>query len=254
MSSYVTSGKDRPRGKSVLLFSGGMDCLMASHILQPDVLLYCAHGQKYEKQERRCLEVLQANGDLPKGSTLVIDTTLSLGAFERDDAIIPSRNLLFLTVAAYYGEQLTIGALDGDGITDKSSAFFQRVEDMMNFLYTPHHWCEGRTFTVTAPFKHLTKTELTALFLSKGGNAGSLLRSFSCYSPEGEQPCGWCKSCFRKWVALENNCISSNGLFARNPWDAPWLDGQLPEVLQGARRGREDLDWARALRSVGRIG
>ena len=40
MANMITSGKQKVTGKSVLLFSGGMDSLMFDYLLKPDVLLY----------------------------------------------------------------------------------------------------------------------------------------------------------------------------------------------------------------------
>ena len=40
MANMITSGKQQATGKSVLLFSGGMDSLMFDYLMNPDVLLY----------------------------------------------------------------------------------------------------------------------------------------------------------------------------------------------------------------------
>ena len=40
MVNMITSGKQKVTGKTVLLFSGGMDSLMFDYLMNPDVLLY----------------------------------------------------------------------------------------------------------------------------------------------------------------------------------------------------------------------
>ena len=39
MAQMITSGKEKVRNKTVLLYSGGMDSLIIDHLLKPDVLL-----------------------------------------------------------------------------------------------------------------------------------------------------------------------------------------------------------------------
>ena len=117
---------------------------------------------------------------------------------------------------------------------------------MFNYLFQEQHWCESRTFKISAPYKNLTKTELIKLFLEKGGDSQMLLDSYSCYN--GTDPCGWCKPCFRKWVALKNNNINTNNYFNNKPYNAPWLNEVLKEIESpNGYRGREDKEILNAL-------
>jgi 7-cyano-7-deazaguanine synthase len=239
-------GLDMPTGKSVLLYSGGMDSIVMAHLLAPDVLLYVKHGQRYAAKELRALRRLVAKGHVDR--TLATVEFPCLGKWEREDAIIPLRNMYFFGIAAHYGERLYIGAMSGDRSLDKSEEFLAKMQDMLNHLYQPQHWCVGRTFEILAPFKHMTKTELVSDYLiATKGNGDALLESVSCYSGDTERHCGHCKPCFRKWVALENNGIATDGLYDDNPWEAPWLSDVLPQVRAGTYRGREDGDWLLAL-------
>ena len=52
MVNMITSGKEKVRGKSVLLYSGGMDSLMIDHLLKPDVLLNISMNSAYDARER----------------------------------------------------------------------------------------------------------------------------------------------------------------------------------------------------------
>lgn len=245
MVNIETKSKDFPKKKSVLLFSGGMDSLIMNHLLKPDILLIIPHNNLYEKQEMNCINKLINKGYIDKRE-IIFDKSLQLGQFERDDAIIPNRNLYFITLATHYGETIYLGSVYGDRSLDKSIPFFKKCEDMFNFLFQNQHWCDKRKFKIGAPFKHLTKTQLVKKYLKRGGNPQQLLESYSCYDGE-KKPCGWCKPCFRKWVSLKNNNIDTKEYFKNNPWEADWLKDILPLIKKNKWRGKEDNDIKKAL-------
>lgn len=225
--------RDKPKGKSVLLFSGGMDSVMLNHIYRPDVLLYLAHGQQYEQVE------LEHLGN--RYSNLIIDRSLRLGHMEREDSIIPGRNALFILQAARYGERILCGFLDDDRPADKSEEFLSEMTGLLNLLYRDQNWCEQRRFSVVAPAKHYTKTELVRAYLDLGGSKGELWQSYSCYRGKGK-PCGWCKACLRKWVALCcNDALPDQSYWEWNPVENPELKRLAKLIASGERdRGRED--------------
>ena len=244
-----------PTGKSVLLFSGGMDSLIAAWLVRPDVLLFLRHGQRYQQLEEQGLARLRAGGFLPPGARLVESDALRLGEFERAHAIIPLRNLLFVALAAQYGETVYLAAMSGDRSLDKSEGFFSRATDLLTFLYGAQHWCQGRVVRVQAAFPRWTKTEAVRHYLAAGHSAAALLASPSCYDPPGDRrhfaACGWCKPCFRKWVALANNGVAvPYGYFGRDPWEAPWLADVTAQLEAGTYRGAEDAEWLAALAAV----
>lgn len=253
----MTNEKNRPSGKSVLLFSGGLDSLCAAWLLQPDILLFMKHGQRYQTAESGAITWLRHRQQLPPSSLLVESTALALGQFERADAIIPLRNLLFVCMAAQYGETVYLSAVDGDRSLDKSKQFFTDASDLLTYLYGPQHWCEPRQVQVLAPFHHLTKTGLVRAYLDAKAPAQALLTSLSCYELDQHEarsarPCGVCKPCFRKWVALQNNGVDiPDGYFADEPWTAPWLADAMPAVREGTYRGAEDAEWLQALAAMG---
>lgn len=243
MTEMITTQKSVATGKTVLLFSGGMDSVMMSHLLKPDILLVIPHGQKYEYQELASIRRLYETGLLPAECTLRYDRSLDLKRLERDDAIIPSRNLLFLTIAANYGETLYFGAMAGDRSLDKSQEFFELAEDMLTYLFQPQHWCEGRRFEILAPYKHKTKTQLLKDYLMAGLPSQAIYASYSCYEG-GSKPCGVCKPCFRKWVAMQGNNLNTDGYFKRYPGLADWLPEVVAQIrtLEGYRGAVEDLE------------
>ena len=52
----ITDMKEQVRGKSVLLYSGGMDSLMIDFLLEPDVLLNISMNSNYDKRERESFQ------------------------------------------------------------------------------------------------------------------------------------------------------------------------------------------------------
>jgi len=238
-------------GRRVLLFSGGMDSLILNYLYSPDVLLFIKHGSTYEKFELENLDRLTSSGWIDSSKLVFLSDCLDLSRWERVDMIIPCRNLFFICFASMYGEEILLGSVRGDRSTDKDYFFFSQVVELLNHIYSESHWCEGRKFKVWSPIKHLTKTEAVREYLQEGGPVEPLLLSRSCYETT-DKPCGWCKPCFRKWVALVNNRIGVEGYFENNPWEAPWLPELLPRIRKGEYRGqKEDSDICRALETVG---
>ena len=62
MVNMITKEKEKPTGKTVLLFSGGMDSMIFDHLLKPDVLLYLPTGSKYEYIETKKLDDMALAG------------------------------------------------------------------------------------------------------------------------------------------------------------------------------------------------
>ena len=244
MVEMITSGKEKIRGKSVLLYSGGMDSLIIDHLLKPDILLNISMNSAYDERERESFpESVYEEGK----EIIFLNDVINLRQYERDDAIIPNRNAHLVLLASHYGETIWLGSVYGDRSFDKDQAFYDYMALLLDHMWAEQHWTEERNFKISSPFKNKTKTQLVLEFLEMDGTEEDLLRSYSCYEGD-EKHCGHCKACFRKWVALENNAIiTSDGYFKENPWDAPWLDEVLLQIFNGGYRGREDQDIVDAL-------
>ena len=238
MAEMITKGKEQVRGKSVLLYSGGMDSLIINYLMKPDVLLNISMNSAYDARERE---------SFPDGEYVFLDNVINLGRYERDDAIIPNRNAHLVLLASHYGETIWLGSVSGDRSFDKDELFYSHMETLLNHMWQSQHWTEERRFTISSPFKDITKTRLVQEYLYSGGKSESLLKSYSCYEGE-ELHCGHCKACFRKWVALENNgLITGVEYWQKVPWEAPWLDEVLLQIFNGGYRGLEDTDIIDAL-------
>jgi 7-cyano-7-deazaguanine synthase len=247
MVNIETKNKNTPKNKKVLLFSGGMDSLMMDKLFNPDILLVFPHGQQYEEVELNNITKLVKNGHID-GDKLVFDYRFNFMELERDDAIIPLRNLYFISAATDYGEEILLGSVSGDRTLDKSNDFYKLLTKTLNYLYQDQHWCEKRKFKISSPLKNFSKSEVVEMYLNKGGTKQALLDSYSCYSGE-RIPDGTCKACFRKFVALENNGIDTSNYFKNDPRKSPWLPDIIPYVNYNMWRGeKEDADIRKVLK------
>lgn len=185
--------------KKVLLYSGGMDSWLMSKLWNPDIKLYVDMKTRYSENE---LAKIKAKED----DVTVVE--FSLGQWERDDAIIPLRNMYLAMVACNVtgseDVEILIGATAGDRVLDKSPEFVDKATDLLSYLYTPQHWIpEGKKVRVCIDFKKYTKTDMLRMFKEQGGDLDEAFhQSFSCYDPVDGHECWACKPCFRKFVAF----------------------------------------------------
>lgn len=224
----ITPRSKHPRtGKSVLLYSGGLDSVLFDHLLKPDVLVHIPSGATYEAVERKHLRQLIDKGGVDENKLVVLDNVINLKRFERSDSVVPNRNAFYLLFSSLYGEKLYIGAVEGDGNLDKDETFFARMKDLLDHMWQNTDWNEGRTFEVLSPYKHRTKASLVKDYLAAGHDPEHLLTSYSCHN--GAEPaCGICGPCSRKWVALAVNDVDfPEGYFAGRFWEnEEWWAGR----------------------------
>lgn len=184
--------------KKVLLYSGGMDSWLMSKLWKPDIKLYVDMKTRYSENE---LARIRKEPDVQ-----VVE--FPLGQWEREDAIIPLRNLYLAMVACNVtgseDVEILIGATAGDRVLDKSPEFVDKATDLLAYLYTPQHWIpEGKKVRVCIDYKQYTKTDLLKMFKEQGGDLKeAFTRSFSCYDPVDGHECWHCKPCFRKFTAF----------------------------------------------------
>jgi 7-cyano-7-deazaguanine synthase in queuosine biosynthesis len=232
------------KGKTVLLFSGGMDSFAAAWLLKPDTLLYMDTGLPEQDAELSHIQSLS----LPPGSRLVVDDRVRLADQKLANEIVPMRNLFFAMAGAYYGSTVYLAALAGDTTRDKDMVFARTAEGLLRYVLgdpgkAPATVPDG-DFRLELPFKHLTKTELVRLYIVSGSDPSLLLDTRSCYG-SGDRECGRCRSCVRKFVALSNNCVpGATEHFAESP--VPRLEEAL-HYAHLRNRGRETEDITAAI-------
>jgi len=240
--ALITNNKEKVRHKKVLLFSCGLDCLCTNQIFKPDILLHINYGGKYGNQERKSLKRLIKIGTIDKNKVIEINIGTWLGNKERDDLIIPSRNIYFVTLAADLGETIWLASVKGDRSFDKDNKFYNHMQRLLNHTWDEQHWTKKRVFNISSPVKKYTKTQLIKLFLKKGGKVEWLLASYSCYKGD-DKPCGLCKPCIRKAIALENCGISiPKKYFQNNPKENKEILKLKKKIMKGKYRGDEDKD------------
>ena len=180
--------------KKVLLYSGGMDSWLIDKIWKPDIKLYINMNTEY------------SNAEIQRLPHDVIVEQLDLAKWEREDKIIPLRNLMLISLATNYGNEICLGATAGDRVLDKSPQFVSLFEPVLNYLYQKQHWTEERDIRINIDYKQYTKTELLKIYIDQGGDINeALTASFSCYNPIDGSECWTCKPCFRKFIAFALN-------------------------------------------------
>lgn len=233
------------QGRRVLLFSGGMDSLIATHLFKPDIRLYLKTGSRYDAAQLERLDQARWSKDL--FGRLIVDDGLRLGEYERDDSIVPGRNAFFVLRAANYGTDILLGAMSGERQYDKSKTFERRMNRLLAQLWHPdQYWTDDDPPTVSRPLAVWTKTMALREYLNADGDPSIIAESYSCYSGN-DQPCGACRSCGRKWVAFVNNGIENLLPFDIDV-DAIWSERELRLMARGEYRGvGEDTETLEAL-------
>ncbi len=205
--------KETSISKKVLLYSGGMDSLLADFFWQPDLRLYCSIGHRYEGIELSAMKNI--------GLPWIQDSRLSLSDKEREDAIIPLRNLFFIAIASFYGDRIGLGVLSGEVNGDKSVLFKDLLTDTLNKCYEPSYWSDGRHIEVHYPIGTMTKAQAVKRYLLFGGDVSKLLTTVSCYSGE-DIHCGVCSNCLKRYIALQLNGIDEP--YKQDPHSSAYLD------------------------------
>lgn len=183
--------------KKVLLYSGGMDSWLIDKLWHPDVKLYVNLHTKYSKEEM---------SKLPDDVKVV---ELDMSQWEREDSVLPMRNLILLAIATNYGDEICIGATAGDRVLDQSVEFASMSEALLTYLYKKQCWTEERKIKVNLSHKNYTKGQLLRKYLQNGGDIDvAFNETFSCYHPHEGKECWSCEACARKYIAFAINGYS----------------------------------------------
>lgn len=228
--------------KQVLLYSGGMDSFIAAHTHPGAALLYIDTGARYAAKELAHLAKVT-----PPHRKVHIDRRLSLADVEREDLIVPARNLLLVTIATYYGNHILLAATAGDSSTDKDQVFADQASQVLTHVYASHHFPDFGQVRVQLPYKEASKAQMVAEYLRYGGDPQALADTMSCYHPTLAH-CGQCKACIRKWVALKRHGLHTLTPWASDPATHDW-DPIVDKILNGGWRCQaedEDTLWALA--------
>ena len=166
--------------------------------------LFIDYGQLNRDRELSACVANLSRWELPKpvvASLAGYGTLLSSGLTDRskrvyEDAFLPCRNVLFVTVGAAYAFQngatsVAIGLLD--------EAFSLFPDQTRGFLYEAEALLSrslGRQMRLVAPLMTLSKAEVLKIAKAKG-----VTGTYSCHAGS-QTPCGQCVAC-REYIGLE---------------------------------------------------
>ncbi|UCC20933.1 MAG: 7-cyano-7-deazaguanine synthase [Promethearchaeota archaeon] len=201
--------------KAIILLSGGIDSAVA---------LYWAHNKGYNilalsidynlrplNEKKAALKMAESLNieliEIPlpfikESFDLRIDGFPIPSSINAPEGFIPSRNLVFYSIAAYYAEKYgcrtIIGghiAVDPKNFPDAAPNFFKSLEDLIN---KGKHNKDKTTIELLFPLINMTKIDV--INLAKKLNV-PLEWTWSCYS-DGEHPCRKCNSCRKRIKAF----------------------------------------------------
>lgn len=237
-----------PINKKVLLMSSGMDSYIIRELEEPDVLLFIDNKSEYSQIEKEYL--LKMN--LP--NLVILDDFINMSSIELSNYIIPARNLYFLMIATYFGDEIILGATAGDRSTDKDYRFAGMTEKLLQHIYSESHWCKKRKININFKYKEHTKSDLINLYIEKNLTKGIskeesverlALQSFSCYSPKEGHQCNCCKPDTRKFLSILSTTgidISKYYKYSPREYFTPQvIDEWIQKESQGGR-GKESLE------------
>lgn len=181
--------------KKVLLYSGGVDSWLIDKLWKPDVKLYINIHGEYNKAEIQ---------RLPK-DVKILDFPL-LGNFEDPEThFVPLRNLYFLMMATNYGEHICFGATRGDrNRNDKTPYFISKTEELLRYTMGKQRGIfEDSRIIIERRYSEMYKHEIIEEYISQGGSISALAEeTFSCYTPQNNEECMCCRSCFKKYAEM----------------------------------------------------
>lgn len=188
------------------LFSGGMDSLIGSRIVNCDDLVYVQLGHRYESMEITAAKRLS----LEMKANLTILQGPNLGRFEDESAYIPGRNLVLAYMGALLYSTVYIALQKGErGLCDRSMEFCRVSSEALSVAM-------DKTVRVITPCGDVYKDEMVELYLRQGYPIDWLKLAWSCYRGQGIE-CGRCKACVRRYIALKANGIDCGNWFEQSP-------------------------------------
>ena len=206
--------------KAISVFSGGLDCTVATCVYDNDYEIHAItfnYGQKAFAQELKaskkiCEEMgwthevidlpwlsdisnssLNTDEDIPEVSENDLDD-IDKSSETASNVWVPARNTVFTSIALSYAESIgaeiiIVGWNNEEGLTfpDNSQEFLNEFNELIK-VGSPDK------IRIEAPAINLNKEELVELGVKVGA---PMKLSYSCYKGEDE-PCGVCESCVRR--------------------------------------------------------
>lgn len=192
----------------VTLVSGGLDSTVMAILTKEEGLsqfpLFIDYGQLgREKELQACRENFNRYG-LPEPMVAPLSgygSLLSSGLTDSkkhifNDAFLPCRNLMFLTIGVAYAFQCGASAV-GIGLLDEAFSLFP--DQTRGFIYEAESLLSravGKPIKVISPLMTFSKADVLKIAKAKG-----ITGTYSCHAGT-ETPCGECVAC-REYIGLE---------------------------------------------------
>lgn len=211
--------------KAISVFSGGLDCTVATTVYDNDYEIYALtfnYGQKAFTQEleasRRICEKrgwhhevidlpwlseisnssLNSDEDIPELEESDLDD-LKKSSESASNVWVPARNTVFVSIALSYAESIgadivIVGWNGEEGATfpDNSKEYMDKFNELID-VGSPEK------IRIEAPAINMDKEEIIKLGVDTGA---PMELSYSCYKGESD-PCGVCESCMRRKRAFK---------------------------------------------------
>lgn len=192
----------------VTLVSGGLDSTLMAILAQEEKIeqfpLFIDYGQINKKKElTSCLNNFQRYG-LPTPKIMRIDgygALVSSGLTDRnkrvfEDAFLPCRNLIFLTIGAAYAYQCNANAVAIGLLDEAFSLFPDQTVDFIKDTEVLISKSLSYSIRIVTPLMSFSKAEVVRIAKLKG-----IDQTYSCHAGT-EEPCGICVAC-REYMDLE---------------------------------------------------
>ena len=192
----------------VTLVSGGLDSTVMAVLIKEERItqfpLFIDYGQLSRDRELHACQTNFRRLGLPKprvASMSGFGALLSSGLTDPgkhilEDAFLPCRNVLFVTVGAAYAFQCGCTSV-GIGLLDEAFSIFpDQTRGFLADAATLLSRSLGKSITIVAPLMSFSKADILRMAKVKG-----ITGTYSCHAGT-EMPCGVCIAC-REYIGLE---------------------------------------------------
>lgn len=211
--------------KAISVFSGGLDCTVATTVFDKDYKIHAItfdYGQKaFEAESNASKNIcnkmgwihevielpwladisnssLNTDAEIPEVSEADLDN-LEKSSETASNVWVPARNTVFTSIALSYAESMEAEIIivgwngeEGTTFPDNSKEYMNEFNELIN-VGSPNK------IRIEAPCIDLNKEEIVKLGVEIGA---PIDLSYSCYKGEIE-PCGVCESCMRRKRAFK---------------------------------------------------
>jgi len=208
--------RDQSEKKAILLLSGGIDSATALYWAKKEgydlIALSFNYFLRPKRENEATLKLTNNLGVklievpiefLKEAIDLKIEGFLIPSVIHSPEGFIPTRNLVFYSIAAYFAEVYGCKSIIGGHILtdttqfpDANFNFFKSLEQLIN---RSKHNRDTTTIEILLPLIKLSKSEVVKLAIDLNV---PLELTWSCYS-DGDQPCGRCSSCIKRKKVLD---------------------------------------------------